>query len=144
MGLHVTKLLLDLGFEATTHAPCNYCSTIHNHNVIFLCFTDNFSIGCANISISTLIYNCFDTKLLEPLKRQGLITYYNGINIIQSQDFIQIACMIDIKKCLESHSWTSITPISLPINPSPLALHLTPKELRFVAMVNSNFATNKT
>jgi hypothetical protein len=121
-ALHVNALLKEFGLQPTTHAPCIYHGTVFDDHILFLRLTDDFAIGCSSIDTFNGICSWFNERLLEPLKQLGLLTYYNGINIQQTQHFIKIDCSTYITKCLESHGWQSIHPVSLPMDPSPTAI----------------------
>ena len=51
--------------------------------------------------------------MLEPLKMQGIIDYFNGINLQQSRDFITVDCRMYLDCVFERHGWTQIATASL-------------------------------
>ena len=53
-----------------------------------------------------------DDLLLEPLKIQGAINYFNGINLRQSQDFFTVNCQMYLDQVFERHRWTQIATAS--------------------------------
>jgi hypothetical protein len=67
-----------------------------------------------------------DERLTIPIKRQGYIDMFNGIDITQTWDYIKISCKSFIEKCCEKHltTWMSsylmaaARPTPLPCDPS--------------------------
>ena len=58
----------------------------------------------------------------DPFTYLGLITDFNGIDVEQSKDYIQISCGNYIDRIYTSHGWNddqSMKPASKPITPLP-------------------------
>ena len=58
----------------------------------------------------------------DPFTYLGLITDFNGIDVEQSKDYIQISCGNYIDRIYTSHKWNddrSMKPASKPIAPLP-------------------------
>jgi hypothetical protein len=87
---------------------------------------DNFAIAAPDERTSDILLDLIDEKLSIPLKRQGLLDMYNGIDILQTKDYIKIDVHSYIQKfCLKyEDTWLSkftITenrPTPLPTNPN--------------------------
>jgi hypothetical protein len=45
---------------------------------------DDFAVSAPSQRIATHLLDLIDNKLSIPLKRQGLITLYNGLDILQT------------------------------------------------------------
>ena len=115
--MHIDKILRDFGFEPTTHAPCLYRANIDGNEVLFLRQVDDFAIGTDDQHIYKSICDCLDALLHEPMKRQGLLTHYNGIDIEQTRDYIHISCETYIDKILSNHGWDNMNKnVFLPMN----------------------------
>uniref|UniRef100_A0A7S1VQI3 Reverse transcriptase Ty1/copia-type domain-containing protein n=1 Tax=Grammatophora oceanica TaxID=210454 RepID=A0A7S1VQI3_9STRA len=113
--LHIDKILRDYDFKPTTHAPCLYRGTIDGHDVLFLRQVDDFAIGTTSKAIYDKICDQLDSNLLEPMTRHGLLKHYNGVDILQTRNFITIHCGTYLDKLFESHGWNDLTPVSIPM-----------------------------
>jgi hypothetical protein len=49
---------------------------------------NNFAISAPSQRIANHLLDLIDNKLSIPMKRQGLVTLYNGLNILQTRDYI--------------------------------------------------------
>jgi hypothetical protein len=112
---HIDTILQEYNFVPTVHAPCLYRAIISNENVLFLRQVDDFAIATNDLLLYTHICDALDSKLLVPMKRQGLLTHYNGIDIIQTSNFITIHCGTYIRKLLQNHAWMDMKPSKLPM-----------------------------
>ena len=83
---HIDTLLQKYHYELTVHALCLYRATINGEDGPFLSQVDVFALTTNDESAYTKIYNDLDAELPVPIKRQGLLTHYHGIDIIQTQD----------------------------------------------------------
>ena len=52
---------------------------------------DNFKIVIAQAKISKEIFDEVDDYLAFPLKRMGLVTLFNGIDVLHTRDYIKIS-----------------------------------------------------
>ena len=113
---HIDAILRQHGFRPTIHAPCLYRATIGNEDVLFLRQVDDFAIATNQESLYTNICNQLDSHLLVPMKRQGLLTHYNGIDIIQTRDYITLHVGSYVRRIVASHGWTDMHPVTLPMS----------------------------
>ena len=60
-----------------------------------------FSICAPNKKTSAILLDLIDEKLSIPLKQQGLPEMFNGINVLQTRDFINIDCHTYLNKFCE-------------------------------------------
>jgi hypothetical protein len=67
-------------------------------------------------SLYTTICDQLDSHLLVPMKRQGLLTHYNGIDIIQTRDYITLHIGSYIRRIVESHGWSDMHKVALPMS----------------------------
>ena len=77
---------------------------------------DDFAIAAPSESVFDMI----DNKLKFPLKRMGLVTLFNGMDVTQTADYIKISCSTYIDKIMPKHltAWMSDHDIST--RPTPL------------------------
>jgi hypothetical protein len=113
---HIDTILKQHGFCPTVHAPCIYRATYHDENVLFLRQVDDFAIATNQEALYTSICNALDSHLRVPMKRQGLLTHYNGIDIIQTRDYITLHVGSYIRRIIESHGWTDMHRVTLPMS----------------------------
>jgi hypothetical protein len=82
---------------------------------------DDFAVGAPDAATCDRVFDLMDVHLKIPLKRLGLITMYNGVNIEQTKHYIKISCESYIEKISAKHleSWMRI--FAMPtIGPTPL------------------------
>lgn len=72
-----------MGLIPTTHEPCLYYGFIEKTKVYFKRQVDDFAIACRKERTANIIYDAIDAALQMPLKRQGLITLFNGLDVLQ-------------------------------------------------------------
>jgi hypothetical protein len=77
--------------------------------VIFLRQVDDFAIATSDPKTSEILLDMLDERLTIPIKRQGYLDMFNGIDVTQMRDYIKISCQSFINKCCEKHlaSWMS-------------------------------------
>ena len=90
----------------TTHEPCLYSRIILGHCVLFLHQVDDFAIVCEHESTANILLDMLDNELMLPFKHMGLLDMYNGLNAIQTKDFIKIICTTNIE-CISAKHLTS-------------------------------------
>jgi hypothetical protein len=114
---HIDHILQNYQFISTVHVPCIFHpTTINKENVLFLCQVDDFAIATNNEQLYTQICNSLDTNLLVvPMKCQGLLTHYYGLDIVQTCTFITIHCGSYIWKLFSNHGWDDMKLTYLPI-----------------------------
>jgi hypothetical protein len=120
---HIDAILHEFNFVPTRHAPCIYRATIEGEDVLFLRQVDDFAIATNNAALYNRICDSLDSKLLVPMKRQGLLTHYNGIDIIQSSDHITLHCGTYIRKIVANHGWSDMHAKHLPMSSENEHIH---------------------
>jgi hypothetical protein len=53
---------------------------------------DDFAILAPSQWIVNHLLDLINDKLSIPMKRQGLVTLYNGLDILQTRDYIKVSC----------------------------------------------------
>ena len=111
---HIDAILRELSHTPTVHEPCLYSGTIDGKQVIFKCQVDNFAITAPDKRTADILLNMIDDKLKIPLKRQGLLDMFNGIDVIQTRDYIKINCHTYIDKFCGKYlnTWLNKVPIN--------------------------------
>lgn len=123
---HVDSILRDIGLTPTTHEPCLYSGIINGERVILMRQVDDFAIATQNADTANILLDEIDERLSIPLKRQGLIDIFNGINVTQTKHYVKIDCHTYISKFCTKYcdSWmgnmhiTEDRPTPLPTDPT--------------------------
>jgi len=108
------------------HEPCLYLGMINGKRVIFKRQVDDFAIAAPDAQTADILLDMLDDKLTIPIKRQGFLDMYNGIDVYQTRDYIKIACTSFVDKCCEKYidTWmktymmSGLQPTPLPSNPT--------------------------
>jgi hypothetical protein len=114
-SIHIDRILKDLGFRSTTHAPCLYVGTVDGSTVYFLRQVDDFSVACKNANVYNSFCDLIDKHLSMPITRYGIMTHFNGIDVEQSHCYIHLHVKQYLDKVFAAHGWDSITPTTLPM-----------------------------
>ena len=101
---HIDSIIKDvLQFRPTTQEPCLYVGEIDGTRVLFLRQVDDFSVACQNARIADIVWDMLDSALSIPLKRMGLVTLFNGMDITQTRHYVKIHCTTYIKHICEKY-----------------------------------------
>lgn len=130
---NINSILLSEEFKfTTTTLDCCIYRTVWKGNLVFLLRqVDDFALVCKHEQTAKEIYGLVglqlqtDNKEEPPFDYFGLLEDFNGVDVHQYRDCIQISCPEYIERFVTSHEWndepefntTSIKPISpLPDN----------------------------
>jgi hypothetical protein len=118
---HCDKFIRAIGFTPTTHEPCLYIGVIDGQKCIFKRQVDDFALACKTEETANKFYDMIDEHLSMPIKRMGLVTLFNGIDVLQSRYYIKISCETYIEKFCMKYllTWLKDTPISARPTPMP-------------------------
>jgi hypothetical protein len=123
---HADAILKEIGLTPTTHEPCLYSGNIDGTRVIFKRQVDDFAVATPDERTATILLDMIDDKLTIPMKRQGFLDMYNGIDVMQTRDYIKISSKSFIEKICEKYlnTWmqnftsTDDRPTPLPTDPT--------------------------
>jgi len=106
---HADTILRELGLTPTVHEPCLYTGIIQGQRVLFLRQVDDFAIATSDPKTADILLDMLDERLTIPIKRQGYLDMYNGIDVVQTRDYVKLSCKSFVEKCSEKHltSWMS-------------------------------------
>ncbi|KAL7555072.1 hypothetical protein ACHAWF_018706 [Thalassiosira exigua] len=126
---HADAILREIGLTPTTHEPCLYSGKVGGKRVIFKRQVDDFAAACPDQHTADLLFDMIDERLSIPLKRQGLIEMFNGMDVVQTRDYIKLHCKSYIERIFEKHlaSWMKHVPIS---SDRPLPMKTEPNYLK--------------
>ena len=109
----------EVNLQPTTHEPCLYSGYVDGHKVLFLRQVDDFAVACTDIDTSNKVIDLISNKLSAPMHKLGVINRYNGIDVMQTQDYIKIHNATYLTKILKNHAWlqdvqkTHVNPIPM-------------------------------
>jgi hypothetical protein len=89
---HTGAILRKLGLTPTIHEPCLYSGVIASKGINFKCQVDDFAIAAPDQRTANILLDMLDKKLTMPIKHQGLLNMFNGIDVIQTHHYIKINC----------------------------------------------------
>ena len=125
---HCNRTLMNepLNFETTTHDKTIYHTTYKGEKIYLLRQVDDFALACDKEDTAKEIYSIIGSKLKlpkepkDPFAYLGLITDFNGIDVTQTKDYIEISCSNYIDRIMTSHGWETTSP-SNPNTSAPLS-----------------------
>ncbi len=109
-----------MGLTPTVHEPCLYSGLIDGQCVLFMWQVDDFVVAAPSEQIANHVFDMFNNRLTFPMKRMGLISLFNGLDITQTVDFVTISCSTYLDKVLQKHLFTWLLDHDLPSQPTPL------------------------
>ncbi len=123
---HANAILRELGLTPTIHEPCLYSGIIAGQHIIIKQQVDDFAITAPDKKTSDILLDLLNDQLSIPLKQQGLLDMFNGINVLQTSNYIKIDCHTYIDKFCKKYLNTWLSKVPLTENrPTPLPTEVT-------------------
>ncbi|KAL7480722.1 hypothetical protein ACHAW6_006383 [Cyclotella cf. meneghiniana] len=124
---HIDKILrVYLGFIPTVHEPCIYRGEIDGEHVLFKQQVDDFLLGAKSAATANKVWDLIDQQLRMPMKRQGLVSMYNGLDILQSRWYVKVSIQTWLNIMMEPYfnEWLDIpsTPMPTPLGDPSVAV----------------------
>jgi hypothetical protein len=131
---HITAILSKLGFTATSHESNIYSATLHGNTVLLLRQVDNFALATSDPAVTTQVYDNNGKALMlhgepaPPFEQLGLVTSFNGVDMLQTCDYLKLNSESYIGRLLAAHHWETPTQqesaigsrITKPIHPTDI------------------------
>ena len=120
-ALLIDKVIKQLNLKACTHEPCLYYTNNYNNTgktVLFLRQVDDFAVSCQDKETALDVIEQINKKMTISVKQLGVISRFNGVDILQSQHYIKLYNLTYIDKILQRHEWIH--------HEKPLQTHPTP------------------
>ena len=76
---------------------------------------DDFAIAAETQEQCNATFAQIGQYLRVPLNQLGIITKFNGVNILQTRWYIKVSCENYLRKILESHNWLDLPTFNLPV-----------------------------
>ncbi len=113
----IDRLLWDMGFTPTIHKPCLYSDLIDGQRVLSMRQDDDFAVAMPTEQTDDRVFDMLNNRLTFPMKRMGLNSLFNGLDIAQTADFVKTLCSTYLDKFFRSicqHGyWIMISPLGL-------------------------------
>jgi hypothetical protein len=108
---HTDSILRKIGLTPTVQEPCLYSGTINSKSVLFMRQVDDFAIAAPDTKTADILFDMIDNNLMIPVKRQGYLDMYNGIDVHQTRHYIKICVRSFINKVFVKHlaTWMKST-----------------------------------
>ena len=94
-----------VNLQPCKHEPCLYSGEVDGKKVLFLRQVDDFAVACEDPNISNKVIDLISTELSAPMHKLGVITRYNGVDVLQTHDYLKLHNKTYITKILENHGW---------------------------------------
>ena len=117
---HADRILREIGLTPTIHEPCLYSGTIEGERVIFKRQVDDFAVAAPSERIANILFDMIDERITFPLKRMGLVDMFNGMDILQTRDYVKMSCKTYLERVLGKHIQNGLNVKLLPNKPTPL------------------------
>jgi hypothetical protein len=113
----INDVINSYGFQSTTHEPCLYRGSFKGHDMMICRQVDDMLLAGKDDEIVQQFARELSTKLKITCGKSPS-TSFNGLDIIQTREGIQINCSSYIDKLKRAHGWneTSSKPLE-PISP---------------------------
>jgi hypothetical protein len=130
---HADSILRELGLEPTVHEPCLYSGVINGNRILLKRQVVDFAIAAPYAKTADILLDMIDEHLKIPVKRQGYLDMYNGIDVLQTRHYIKISVRSFIDKVFEHHlaTWMKSS------YPSPARSTPLPADANFMKKFNS-------
>jgi hypothetical protein len=112
---HIDKILRHIGLTPTTHEPCLYSATIAGEYILFLRQVDDFALATTHSTMAQQMINNIDGHMRISIKNLGLVTLFNGMDILQTKYYIKLFCSTYLAKVQKNHNWLSTNHQTYPL-----------------------------
>jgi hypothetical protein len=101
---HIVGILRDdLGISSTVQERNLYRGHYLNEEIFICRQTDDFAIAASTARAATGLIRAIRAKV--DIRDDGLLTKFNGIDILQTRDYVQLSCSSYLHRVLKAHSW---------------------------------------
>ena len=107
-----------LNLQECKHEQCLYRGIFKGTEVLFLRQVDDFCVAAETQEIADEIIEVINKAMSIDIKHLGLITRFNGMDLLQTKHYIKLYTKTYIAKILDQHGWTE--PIRPSLQPVPM------------------------
>ena len=123
----ITDILINqMGFKNTSHEKNLYTGTMDGEEILICRQVDDFAAGSPSLAVGEQFIHELRRHVRAEFAGMGIDTNegvyqrYNGIDVIQTRDYIKIGCETYIDRMMLSHGWDSPLAKDIPSNPTPI------------------------
>jgi hypothetical protein len=103
---HADEILRKIGLTPTIHEPCLYSGNVNSKRVLFLRQVNDFAIAAPDAHTSEILMDLINNRMKKPIKQQGYLDMYNGVDVLQTRYYIKINVKTYINKIFELYFTT--------------------------------------
>jgi Reverse transcriptase (RNA-dependent DNA polymerase) len=100
----IDDLLHEMGLSNTTHERNLYTGFVQGSDVLLCRQVDDLAIASTSAVAYDHITDTIGRRV--ELSKLGLLTRFNGVDITQTREYIQISCTTYIEQMLAAHGWS--------------------------------------
>jgi hypothetical protein len=101
---HIDNILQTcIHLKSTHHEPCLYSGTVQGTYILLSHQVDDFAVGVTSEDIGHTLIDNIDQYFRIHIKYQGHLQMLNGMDIVQTRDYIKIHCGTYLRKALGNH-----------------------------------------
>ena len=107
-ALLIDKVIQQLNLKPCTHEPNLYYTTDYKgtgKTVLFLRQVDDFAISCQDKDTARDVIESINNEMTIDVKELGMISRFNGVDILQSRNFIRLSNETYLRKIFLHHLW---------------------------------------
>ena len=101
----INRILVNLNMKPCHHEPCLYQGRINGEEIFFLRQVDDFAISSASEETCKLLITLIQQQMSMEVHHLGIIKWFNGVDVQQTKDFVQINVQTYIKKIISKATW---------------------------------------
>jgi len=107
--MHDSQYTQRIGFHSTTHKRNLYQGDIDGKLLLVCHQVDDFAIATKIPKMADILIAKINA--LVTTQNKGIGTKYNGVNLLQTCDYVKISCKSFIDQDLQMHGWGKVSPI---------------------------------
>lgn len=93
---------------------------MNGHRVLLLRQVDDFAVATPSAQVASTVFDLIDGHLKIPRKRLGLVSLFNGIDVVQSKHYIKLSCKSYVERICEKYLDGWLGKHQMPTRPTPL------------------------
>lgn len=107
----ICNILYSLGFRNTTQEKNVHCVNHGTQVVLLARQVDDFPLGCVDDNAAREIMTLISERIRLPSKAkipitfQGVLTSFNGYDVVQTADYIQLSAESYVRRVFKSYAW---------------------------------------
>ena len=119
-----------MGFQTTTHDRCVYRQVADGSVQLLLRQVDDFLLACDSEKTAKAIFDTIGKKIQFPTEKErniipfeylGVVKDYNGVDLIQTPDYIESNCASYLHHLIILHGWDTDSKKALPADVLPVS-----------------------